>query len=223
MLKFNFGFKKILFVFSGRRGMHIWVFDDKCMHFSELTRKTIIASIKNLKFDLMDRTLKSILNLMLETFLTNNPSVLFEKDFTEQIFAKITQIDEKIETNLRNLFEKLQKQNENKNEYTSTNFIFDIKRESQEKEYICLRNSLYSLVCVPRIDESVTERSYHPIKMPYCVHASTTNICFTIKDEELINFYPDDNTVVKLVKLLQNDKDTLERFKKSIENISNIL
>ena len=45
ILKERFGFKQLLFVFSGRRGVHIWVCDKRARQLTDAQRKAIVDYI----------------------------------------------------------------------------------------------------------------------------------------------------------------------------------
>jgi DNA primase catalytic subunit len=82
--------------------------------------------------------------------------------------------------------------------------------------YLCL----LKFICVPRIDENVTRRFYHAIKMPFCVHNATNAISHAISEEDILNFYPSHENTINVNELFKNDKETVERFKKSVSLLS---
>lgn len=45
ILEERFGFKQLLFVFSGRRGIHIWVCDKRARQLTDSQRKAIVDYI----------------------------------------------------------------------------------------------------------------------------------------------------------------------------------
>ena len=46
VLRENFGFHNILYVFSGRRGVHLWICDKKARELEETVRKSIVKYLK---------------------------------------------------------------------------------------------------------------------------------------------------------------------------------
>ena len=48
-LRDDFGFEHLLWVYSGRRGIHVWVSDKSAMGMSDLERKSIVNYIEVIK------------------------------------------------------------------------------------------------------------------------------------------------------------------------------
>ena len=46
VLRYNFGFKKLLYIFSGGKGMHCWVLDDNSVDITQESKKSIVNFIK---------------------------------------------------------------------------------------------------------------------------------------------------------------------------------
>ena len=202
------------------------VFENNALELSEKTRENIVNFIKSFNYERMNESLYTILKDMLYNYFQLNENALFEKEFIDKLFQLISNKNEKFEKSIKIFLEKSieqmkqESQSSHKNvKISSWEIIQHMKKHISEDEYQRFISFLYHFICMPRLDVNVTQRNYHPIKMPYCIHASTENVCAALSSEELKTFYPDENSVIKLPLLLSNESETKKRFETSLKNL----
>ena len=70
------------------------------------------------------------------------------------------------------------------------------------------------------MDRNVTLAMGHAIKIPFCVHPSTNNVCHVMNTEQALDFYPTDDSVIRcstLVNSAAGDEDEeRQRFAESV-------
>lgn len=221
-LETYYGFRNIFCVFSGRRGIHLWVVDKKCLQLTENSRKTLIKNIKSMFLKYPKLKLLSLCKSTIETYFERNENALFSAKFKDAFLSYLSEnkIADRVVNVITNCLNLLKDQSDKKRNSIQT-------KPLQEFEKLCVKKDidvihyLFKFICTPRLDENVTQRFYHPIKMPFCIHDKTNNVCHAISCENIQNFYPELSNIIQCNNLIGNDKDTIARFEKSIELIKN--
>ncbi len=221
-----YGFKKVCWVFSGRRGMHCWVFDQKAKQLSEDNREYIMNEDIQYIIDPEKSNRKDILPCFVDLFVSNMYLYLKNK---KDLFS-----DSNIIQHISELMFKTQEQQYTFSKYISSEYnkvqnsfkiiqkwitkIIHSKDISEKMEY-----KLAIILCGPKFDNNVTTRISHPIKLPFCVHPKTKYVCTVLNYQSAIDFYPDDEHVVKIDDLLNNEEKTKILFQTSLDMFCNLL
>lgn len=197
------GFKEVLFVFSGSKGYHCWVFDDDVKYYSEEQRAAIVNYFVPW-VDKKRRVLKDELNpilgevedaflegLFLDTIVTNELFTLSRRKQNRHLnkLLGIKRMSPHIREQFVGLFDTAFV--EKWNSFTAWNqvkaFIHCYFPAFQVLGHI--RRILYSYL-FPRIDVPITAQIKHLIKLPYSLHQTTKLISTPILCYELLSFDP---------------------------------
>lgn len=195
----EFGFKQLLFVFSGRRGFHCWVADREARDLSQDARKAIAdyfsvvtggqSMVKRVTLNssqgihpMIEKALEVIdqdfedLMVNKQDFLSSQHLVQSVIDLCEDPTLKTTLIDKcKLTSNSsKDCWNNMVTQsNKYKGKRGKINyFIQEVKLQH----------------CFPRLDANVTRGLNHLLKLPFCVHPKTGKICVPIDISNIDEF-----------------------------------
>jgi DNA primase small subunit len=217
-LRDDFGFRHILWIYSGRRGVHCWVCDPQARDLSNEARAAVVdyLTIHTGSSENSDKKLK-------QSFESPHPMVRRAYDMLEPYFATCI-ADEagqgllarkdrymKVLNTLpneairRELYEKWT-QNENltgqqrwQQMKAATTAPADptpqqIQNSKKRKvSYAELDSWRYELVfthCYARLDANVSKTQNHLLKSAFCVHPKTGRVCVPIDPADADNFDP---------------------------------
>lgn len=165
MLKFGFGFKRILWVFSGRRGVHCWVSDETAMMMSPDMRKSVLMFIKNIDSKNITPLQEECISKLYPYFLDH---ILPELD----VFVNEST---RFPSSLANI--KL------KDDQTSVHqWHFNIPPSK--------KLDIFLYYMWPRLDEGVTVALNHLLKSPFSAHPKTGKISVPITIDMIDTFNP---------------------------------
>ncbi|KAH6599072.1 hypothetical protein BASA50_003282 [Batrachochytrium salamandrivorans] len=198
-LKDDFGFKHILWVFSGRRGVHCWVSDERARKLTVEARRSIVSYLEIIhggdsmaqKVNLKNTQLHPSLATAYEVCLHHFPSLLLDDMTilsTPEQWNKVLQIipDEAIRKWLNNA-------------WSSNPLLSDREKWKQLKRALADDNKTGLKVVArnivlqytyPRLDSNVSIGLNHLLKSPFCVHPKTGRICVPIDPENCSRFDP---------------------------------
>ena len=179
-MKEDFGFKEVIWFFSGRRGVHGWVMDKITKDFDQSQR---VAILNYLTFIHDEKRTQSIEEIPNEA-----------KPLRNRIYALVAKafLDRATPDNLKELGMSARKANEivsriktienfDHNQYNILIPNDTVIRNKLSEEFILRR--------YPRIDRKVTMDTRRVSRMPYSIHGKTGQIAIEIKNIE--KFYPD--------------------------------
>ncbi|KAK1564342.1 hypothetical protein Q3G72_001117 [Acer saccharum] len=214
-LRDDFGFNHILWVYSGRRGVHCWVCDGKARRLTNEQRGAIADYFRvykgnensNKKVSLMGplhpflgRSYNEVLRAFFEENLLSSQNILSTEERYEKILSMIP--DESVTSELRG---KWQGRSSNSKEDINVHRWGQLKhmlQSGKQKQGLhrCVEEIVFTFT-YPRLDMEVSKHMNHLLKAPFCVHPKTGRVCIPIDPENCEEFDP--TAVPALSELLQ--------------------
>ncbi|KAK4843018.1 hypothetical protein QYF36_002905 [Acer negundo] len=214
-LRDDFGFNHILWVYSGRRGVHCWVCDGKARRLTNEQRGAIADYFRvykgnensNKKVSLMGplhpflaRSYTEVLMPFFEGNLLSSQNILSTEERYEKILSMIP--DESVTSELRG---KWQGRSSNSKEDINVHRWGQLKHMLQSGKQKgqglrCVHEIVFTYT-YPRLDMEVSKHMNHLLKAPFCVHPKTGRVCIPIDPENCEDFDP--TAVPTLSELLQ--------------------
>ncbi|KXS12541.1 prim-pol domain-containing protein [Gonapodya prolifera JEL478] len=214
ILREDFGFKHLLWVFSGRRGVHCWVCDESARKLPAEARRAIVSFIEVVKGGEQQSRKVNLPNHLHVSLLRSLRTVdaYFNKSILEKQaplddrsrWSKILQLisDEGIRNTLDARWAK-------DGGWSSRDRWGDLETEIAEatSKKASKRGGLHNVArdikfqyTYPRLDDHVTTGLNHLLKAPFCIHP-VGNVCVPIDPADCENFNP--LTVPKLYDLVR--------------------
>ncbi|XP_072306380.1 DNA primase small subunit [Eucyclogobius newberryi] len=196
-LREDFGFQHLLWVYSGRRGVHCWVCDESARKLSVTARSAVAEYLSLVKggtetvkkvilSDPIHPLIKESLTLV-ERYFTryalHGQEILSRKDTLDKVLALVP---EDVRKDLQQDF-----QNEKKPE-TRWKLIRDhaFRKTATNKKSHHFEKEIMLQYCYPRLDVNVSKGVNHLLKSPFSVHPKTGRISVPIDLKELEKFDP---------------------------------
>lgn len=214
LMAVDFGFRFIVPVFSGRRGIHIWVLDDEARALTDEERNAIVGYctvmaekdtvqiLGNLKYNNLHPSLARIHDSIIapsfeRLFLTRtvaspeggdtiiaNPNCIFESPAAARVIYHL----------LLNVEPHLTQ----KTRLVGTEIVIDEDAVFSDAVWdACVKRlppsvlvALHFAAMYPRLDEKVSTRRDHLLKLPFCIHPGTGRLCVPLRWEQLDGFNP---------------------------------
>lgn len=217
-LREDFAFKHILWVYSGRRGVHCWVCDPIARNLTNEARTAVVdyLSVQTGSADNTDKKLK-------QNFLQPHPMLTRALTLLEPLFGRYI-ADEKgqgllarkdryvkilnslpNETVRKELYDKWERRESQSGaerwrqlrEATTSPAIGDTaavtaarKKRINFAELDAWRMELVFTHCYPRLDANVSKTQNHLLKSPFCIHPKTGRVCVPIDASDAERFNP---------------------------------
>ncbi|KAL5718992.1 hypothetical protein ACHQM5_011836 [Ranunculus cassubicifolius] len=216
-LRDDFGFEHILWVYSGRRGVHCWVCDSRARRLTNEQRSAITEYFRVYKGNENTHKKVSLGGHVLHPFLVRSYTEVLKTFFeekllpgqnlfaTEERYENILQLipDESITAELRG---KWQRSHNSKRDINDVrweqlkNLLQSTKAQKVHGLRRCVEEIVFSYA-YPRLDLEVSKHMNHLLKAPFCVHPKTGRVCIPIDPQRCEEFDP--TTVPTLSTLLQ--------------------
>ncbi|KAL7030423.1 hypothetical protein ACKWTF_006651 [Chironomus riparius] len=220
-LRDDFGFEHILWVFSGRRGVHCWVCDKTARHLDTKGRGAIADYLQLSmsggensvsKVTLFDkqhhsiRRARSIIEPLFNEIIIDDQNAFGSATGTERLLKMVP--DENCRKELQNLFSTTIA--DSKSIWSTFVGYFESMRvKSQLKPKLRhIIEEVQLAMLYPRLDINVSKGTNHLLKAPFCVHPKTGKICVPFNPNLATKFDP---TTVPKVNLLLNEIDTFDQ------------
>lgn len=190
----EFGFKHLLFVFSGRRGFHCWVCDRVARNLTAEARRAIgdylslvtggMSMVKRVTLN-PKQGIHPMVRKALEVIDKEFDDLMIEKqDFlgSDHLVQNILDLctDSELQLKLSDC---------NRGRRTSQdrwNLIKLFASQHKRRNYLIQEIKLQH--CFPRMDINVTKGMNHLLKLPFCIHPKTGNVCVPLSMETIEEF-----------------------------------
>jgi DNA primase small subunit len=216
-LREDFGFKNIVWIYSGRRGIHCWVCDPVARALKNDERSAIVTylSMETGPSENSSKAAKKLHPMIVRAYEILEP--YFEKYICSEHGQKLlvskkkfvpllnSLPDEDIRAFLYKLWDKDEENNpattgvdrwkQLKDATTNSSGATDLMNEKKRArvDYPKLEAWRVKLVlkyCYPRLDANVSKQQNHLLKSPFCVHPKTGRVCLPINPANADEFDP---------------------------------
>jgi DNA primase small subunit len=237
--------QRLLWVFSGRRGMHCWIVERAREHahifaWEDSARRALVeyiyaqlfaslSSPSNNKNSLdqegvglipsffLPPACKKIIRSYFQWYLTEFPNCMQQEKIANFVFS---QLDENASLRARvELFFR---------RHASEKTALELWSALEQEVLVNFTQGPRASHCVAaqfvgsRLDRDITARREHCIKLMFCVHPDTGNICTAVPRDQLEHFFPDETSVPQYTNL-HHSPASLNQYNQSIEAFRNIL
>jgi len=205
-LRDDFGFKHLLWVYSGRRGIHCWVSDPGARRLGQSGRSAVAEYLQvlsggdskakkvNLRNALHPSIAKSI-DIIKESFerlCLQDQDILGDSSSWNKVLALIPDDDLRGELAAQMPTQK----NSTERWNLMNNYIFSYLKKNERRKPLpkTTRNILHEIMiqfAYPRLDIAVTKGLNHLLKSPFCVHPKTGKVCIPIDPMKAESFDPE--------------------------------
>ncbi|KAK4728865.1 hypothetical protein R3W88_021853 [Solanum pinnatisectum] len=204
-LRDDFGFSHILWVYSGRRGVHCWVCDGKARRLNNEQRAAIVDYFCVYKGNENSSKKVSLVGPALHPFLVRSYTEVlkdyFEKRLlssqklflNEERFEKILEMipDESVTSELRGrwLSNKRSREEINVARWDQLKNLLQSSKQKGQGLRRCIEEIVFTFT-YPRLDMEVSKHMNHLLKAPFCVHPKTGRVCVPINPKNCEEFDP---------------------------------
>ncbi|XP_078034870.1 DNA primase small subunit [Augochlora pura] len=233
-LRLDFGYKNILWVFSGRRGIHCWVCDASARKLDSYERSALVDYIQVLDggehvkkkvnlpaFKNIHHSIRRALEIIEPLFV---PFCVEEQNMlgTEEGVNKFLQLfsDEMVRKLLKSSFSSY-----DSSKARWTIFLHQLKHGIPEvaKKWAQQQRNIVEEIMIqyayPRLDINVTKGMNHLLKAPFCVHPKTGKVCVPLTANVIDKFEPDKApTITSLIEEI-NQFDAKSTAEKEAHNL----
>ena len=229
ILREDFGFKNLLYCFSGRRGIHCWLCDNNARRLKNNGR---IAIAKYIQFQIQNTKNKIVQGLNNKIHPSINRAIsIIDKYFENDILIGQDILNFDGGKNLLKGLIKAYYLKEDNSVLDDVEKELNMKNSSVQKfkniEEILQRNKNFNRgeLCIkdfklnvlyPRLDINVSKHINHLLKSPFCIHPKTGLVSVPLDENDIRNFKIED--IPKLDQLVEdfNNKRVNEKFQKYI-------
>ncbi|KAL4655496.1 DNA primase small subunit isoform X2, partial [Arapaima gigas] len=197
----DFGFRHLLWVYSGRRGVHCWVCDEAARKLSVAARSAVAEYLTLVKGG--EETVKKVqLSDPVHPFIKESLAVV-RRYFVEyalvgqDLMGSRESVDKVLALVPDDILYLLQAEN-SVQRWEQLNSTIQDKQASSKKSYYT-EEEIMLQYCYPRLDVNVSKGVNHLLKSPFSVHPKTGRISVPIDLKELDKFNPFDVPTISLI------------------------
>ncbi|KLO19383.1 prim-pol domain-containing protein [Schizopora paradoxa] len=209
VLRSNFGYKHILWVYSGRRGIHCWISDEEAMGLTDEQRKSVLGWLEVIKGgkDMTKKVnvrfaggpLHPSLSNAVESLRGTFPKLILDDqkcfDSKEQTDTLLDLLGDKdIALKLRKRWLKRPRSSSEKWSDIKDEVVSQAQELGKKPADAPLYKAVEDIVLqytYPRMDSEVSKHRNHLLKSPFCVHPGTGRVCVPVDPENVENFDPE--------------------------------
>ncbi|TIA91136.1 hypothetical protein E3P99_01208 [Wallemia hederae] len=220
VLRHDFGYKHLLWVFSGRRGIHCWVSDPAARALSDEQRKALVGYIEVVKggehqakkvhitqnlprgapwHPSLERSYEDLKNCFQSTVLKDQDA--FKPDAAWRTLLTLLPDPD--------VTSKLTEEWINNPDLSSSEKFSQVTQASKKSsvprsEWQAAIREIMLQYIYPRIDTNVSKHQNHLLKAPFCIHPKTGKVCVPVDVNKAEEFDPGQvPTIGKLLRELE--------------------
>ncbi|CAD6570466.1 MAG: hypothetical protein TREMPRED_005855 [Tremellales sp. Tagirdzhanova-0007] len=230
-LRETFGFRHLLWVYSGRRGIHCWISDQAALDLNDDQRKALVTFLEVIKGSKeqakkvnvrgpkdegsLHPSLRSVIALLYEAFgdyfveLCLRDQECFRSERGWEALLALLPGDREIASSLRSQWQSTPDRSSENRWSDLSEVVKSLKKETTMAlfwKFQKAREDVILQYTYPRIDAEVSKHRNHLLKAPFCVHPGTGRICVPVNPSIVNDFDPD---TVPTVGDLLNELDRL--------------
>ncbi|KAL1747623.1 hypothetical protein HDZ31DRAFT_61099 [Schizophyllum fasciatum] len=202
----QFGYEHLLWVYSGRRGIHLWISDQEAMELADDQRRAIVNWLSvvppgkengkkvNVRFGAraapacIKDAIEELKGIFSDLVLEDQDCFASEEGF-EALLKLIP--DSSIAATLGEMWQS----DPSRSSADKWNDIrSQIKKyEKNSRERTIMMNALEDIVLqytYPRLDAEVSKHRNHLLKAPFCIHPKTGRVCVPVDPADIDSFDP---------------------------------
>ncbi|KAI0331725.1 prim-pol domain-containing protein [Cubamyces sp. BRFM 1775] len=222
-LRDQFGYKHLLWVYSGRRGIHLWISDREALELTDEQRRALVGWLTVIQGG---KEMHKKVNVRLGSKALP-PSLASAYKMLEPVFHDLVLADQECfatekgwEALLhlipdRDTAEELREKWESRPKRSSEDRWQDLEDAIASKRSKGKANTQASLIAAkedivlqftyPRLDAEVSKHRNHLLKAPFCVHPKTGRVCVPVDPRTIDRFDPKSvPTVTQLLRELDS-------------------
>ncbi|XP_065920696.1 DNA primase small subunit-like [Dysidea avara] len=205
-LRDDFGFRHVLWVYSGRRGVHCWVCDLEARRLGQEARSAIVEYLTLVSGG---EHQKKKVNLK-RPF---HPLISYSLEIIEKYFNDLVKDQEYLSTperwskmlallpgDIRNNLDKEFAESQQDSLHRWGRICAECYKVSQKKKIDVDHNDIMIQFAYPRLDINVSKGLNHLLKSPFCVHPKTGRVCVPIDIDKADNFNPFEAPTISLLR-----------------------
>ncbi|CAO1620371.1 unnamed protein product [Sympodiomycopsis kandeliae] len=237
-LRSDFGFKHLLWVYSGRRGIHLWISDKEACDMADDARKAIVGwlevvkggSQQTKKVDVhggggnngssqLHPSLRKAIGIegqsgpLKQAFVD---TVLRDQDCFRQReqWEVLLNLLPSTESDSINKLRSKWESSSSRSSMDKWSDIMELSSKSGESKYKSIwKPKLEDIILqytYPRIDAEVSKHLNHLLKSPFVIHPATGKVCVPLDVKEIATFDPEKDcpTVASLLRELNSNKQS---------------
>ncbi|XP_051195134.1 uncharacterized protein [Lolium perenne] len=207
-LRGDFGFNHILWVYSGRRGVHCWVCDSRARKLTNEQRSAIadyfrvykgnenalkkVSLIGPALHPFLARSYTDVLKCFFEDKLLHSQQLLASEERCQKILELIP--DENVASELHDRWQgnrrsSISKEDVNTARWEQLKTTLQSGKHKTQGLRRCVEEIVFSYT-YPRLDMEVSKHMNHLLKAPFCIHPKTGRVCVPIDPNNCDDFDP---------------------------------
>ncbi|XP_046586302.1 DNA primase small subunit isoform X2 [Neodiprion lecontei] len=224
-LREDFGFEHLLWVFSGRRGIHCWVCDKSARELNSMTRGCVAEYLQlitggelkakkvNFPGPKLHHSVRRALNIIEPLFVS---MCVEEQNMlgTEEGVAKFLPLilDDSLRSQVKDLFKKHTSSVERWEAFTA---CYQVEKQTGKKWRLNhLLEEIMIQYAYPRLDINVTKGMNHLLKSPFCIHPKSGKVSVPFSPKAIGKFNP---LTVPTINLLIEEINAFDAKEDSIQ------
>ncbi|KAF8492514.1 prim-pol domain-containing protein [Gautieria morchelliformis] len=208
-LRDQFGFRHRLWVYSGRRGIHLWISDAQALALTDEQRKAVMGWLEVIRGG---KEQAKKVNVRLGKAGALHPALSTALDQLKNSFGELILSDQDCfasEEGWKSLLElipdksitsSLREEWATDPDRSSVDKWNDLKREikretknhsAKKAQLVTSMEDIILQYTYPRLDAEVTKHRNHLLKAPFCVHPGTGRVCVPVDPARVHEFDPE--------------------------------